>query len=91
MPNRWYLLAFTELEEKEIVPIPTLTALVLEGKAIGTQVSDSGVGTLPTVSEIAPVPAVLDPILGNPPTITVSSTMITYYILYSFSCIISNL
>ena len=82
MPNRWYVLAFPELEEKEIVPIPTLPALVLEGQAIGSSVSDSAVGTLPTVSEIAPVPAVLDPNLGNPQSIIVSSTMITYVTVF---------
>ena len=81
-PNLWYVLAFPEVEEKEIVPIPTLTALVLEGQAIGSSVSDSAVGTLPTVSVIAPVPTILDPNLENPPPITVSSTMITYFTVF---------
>jgi hypothetical protein len=81
-PNLWYVLAFPELEENDIVPIPTLPALVLEGKAIGSSVSDPAVGTIPTVSEIAPVPTVLVPNLGNPSTVIVSSTMITYFTVF---------
>ena len=80
-PNLWYVLASTELEEKEIVPIPTLTALVVERQAIESTVSDPAVSAIPIVSETTN-PLILDPKLGNTPPVTVSIRVITYYTLF---------